>query len=156
MKNLIKKILKEAREPIHGHSIPDKWIDGNIRTFFESKGIKYRVIYPWNHQNNGRIVMQVVPYDDKDTAIYDEYKESSNNPYAQEKYYEDGTIYEWTKENGEKLFNQLNSFIGSNHDWYVHKTEEEFGLIIYISMNIFELVEDYLHIADDGDPFDGI
>ena len=57
MKNLIKKILKEAREPIHGHSIPDKWIDGNTRTFFESKGIKYRVIYPWNHERDGRIVI---------------------------------------------------------------------------------------------------
>jgi len=153
MKNLIRKILKEAREPINGYSIPNKWIDGNKLQTFESKGIKYRVIYPWDNERNGRIVMQVIPYDGKDIAIYDEYKKVSNNPYAQEKYYEDGTIYEWTKESGEKLFNQLNSFVGSNHDWYVHKFEEEFGLIIYIGMNIFELVEDFLHIADDGDPF---
>ena len=66
MKNLIRKILKEAREPVHGDSIPDKWIDGNTREFFESDGIKYRAIFPWNRASNGRIRMQIIPYDNKD------------------------------------------------------------------------------------------
>ena len=154
MKNLIRKILKEAREPVHGDSIPDKWIDGNTLEFFESDGIKYRAIFPWNRESNGRISMQIIPYDNKDKAIYGEYKDKG--PYAQEKYYRDGTIYEWDNEVGSKLYNKLNSFIGSNHNWLVYKTQEEFGTLIYASINIFELVEDYLHMADDGNPFDKI
>jgi hypothetical protein len=130
MRDRIKQILREAREPVHGNSIPDKWVDGNTRGFFESDGIKYRVIYPWNHEGNGRILMQVIPYDNEDKAIYEQYKDKG--PYGQEKFYRDGTIHEWVRETGERLFNKLN----------------------YISMNVFELVEDYLHMADDGNPFD--
>jgi hypothetical protein len=43
MKDLIRKILKEDfnREPVHGHSIPNGWVDGNTREFFEANGVKY-------------------------------------------------------------------------------------------------------------------
>ena len=79
------------------------------------------------------------------------YKDKS--PYTQETYYVDGTIYEWVKESGNIVYNALSSYINSEHEWYVSKREEEYGYLIYITMNIHELIEDYLNIADEGNPF---
>jgi hypothetical protein len=155
LKNLIRQILKEAREPIHGVGLPAKWHeDGNTRKTFEANGIKYRIIYPFHTERNGRITMQVTPYEPKDIAIYGEYKDKG--PYAQEKHYSDGTIYEWVKESGDIVYSALSSYINSEHDWYVSKREEEHGYLIYISMDIHELIEDYLNIADEGNPFNSI
>jgi hypothetical protein len=154
MRDRIRKILKEARLPINGTSIPDKWVDGNTRAFFDSGGIKYRVIFPWNHATNGTIRTQIIPYNKEDAAVWDEYKDLG--PYGQDAYHDTGIINEWKSEIGSKLYNNLNSFIGSNHNWSVRKTQEEYGVLIYANLNVFELVEDYFHMADDGDPFSKI
>jgi len=154
MRDRIRKILKEATGPINGTSIPDKWVDGNTKAFFESDGIKYRVIFPWNHERNGTIRTQIIPYNNEDSAVWERFKDLG--PYGQDAYYDTGQIYEWKNEIGSKLYNNLNSFIGSNHNWSVRKTQEEDGMLIYASLNVFELVEDYFHMADDGNPFDKI
>jgi hypothetical protein len=154
MRDRIRKILKEATGPINGTSIPDKWVDGNTKAFFESDGIKYRVIFPWNHERNGTIRTQIIPYNNEDSAVWEQFKDLG--PYGQDAYYDTGAIYEWKNEIGSKLYNSLNSFIGSNHNWSVTKKEEDFGVLIYASLNVFELVEDYFHMADDGNPFDKI
>ena len=144
MRNLIRTVLKEARAPINGTSIPEKWIDG----------IKYRVIFPWNHERNGTIRTQIIPYNDEDSAVWDDIKDL---PWGgKDAYYDTGQIYEWKNEVGSKLYNILNSFIGSNHNWSVRKTQEEDGMLIYAALNVFELVEDYFHMADDGNPFSKI
>ena len=69
MRDRIRKILKEATGPINGTSIPDKWVDGNTKAFFESDGIKYRVIFPWNHERNGTIRTQIIPYNNEDSRL---------------------------------------------------------------------------------------
>jgi hypothetical protein len=155
MKNLIRKILKEDfnREPVHGHSIPNGWVDGNTREFFEANGVKYRAIFPWNHSRNGGVTMQIVPYNDEDKAYYEEY--SQLGPYGQEDYYGNGKIHLWKEEPGNVVYNALSSYLGSDHDWSVRKfenTEEQGGFLIYASMNLFELVEDFLNIVDEGYP----
>lgn len=59
----------------------------------------------------------------------------------------------WADEPGNRVYNSLSGYLGRDHDWHVRKKEhDEKGFTIYASMNIFELVEDFLNIIDDGFP----